>query len=198
MSRLIIGLTGPTGAGKSSVSVLARDMGVQVIDCDFLARCATERGSRGLAALTAEFGSEILHSDLTLDRKRLAAIAFSTRENTERLNRTLLPVIAELVTQEIHAEYVLLDAPTLFESGIDSLCGDTVAVLSSLELRRERIIRRDRLTAEEADLRIGAGKPDEYYIKRAGHIIYNNGDINTCLLQAKQLFVKLFGGNINV
>ncbi len=194
MSRIIIGLTGPTGAGKSLAAKAVGELGVQVIDCDILARRATDRGSVGLKRLCLEFGTDILNPDGTLDRKGLAAVAFSSKQNTERLNKTLLPVIAEMVMGEISAEYVLLDAPTLFESGIDSICDDTVAVLCDVETRRARIIERDRLTLQEANTRISAGKTDSFYIEHAGHILYNCGRPQDFKANALALFKKLYGG----
>ncbi len=194
MSRIIIGLTGPTGSGKSVAANIAKTMGVQVVDCDVLARRATEKGSSGLDAVINEFGAEILNNDGTLNRKALAKIAFSNELNTERLNQTLLPIICDMVKSEICGARVLLDAPTLFESGIDSICTDTVAVLCDTEIRRKRIISRDNLTLNEADVRLSAGKNDEFYIERASHILYNKGDLADYEKSALKLFKKLYGG----
>lgn len=173
---IIIGVTGPTGAGKSLASKTAEGLGFKVINCDLVARQAVEKGSRGLKALVEVFGEGILLESGELNRKALAAIAFATKEKTELLNKTLLPFVAELVKKECNSDKVLLDAPTLFESGLDSICSKTVAVLSNTETRLGRIIERDGITKEEALLRINAGKPDEYYINKADKIIYNNGN----------------------
>lgn len=191
--KRIIGLTGPTGSGKSLVSDVAKDMGYQVINCDTVARKATEKGSYGLLCLVSAFGEEILNNDDTLNRKQLAKVAFSSKENTELLNKTLLPHIVKLVNAEITADKVLLDAPTLFESGIDSECSLTVAVLADREIRKQRIMARDNLTEAEAELRINAGKTDEFYKQRADHIIYNNENIE----EFKTKFLKILddGGN---
>lgn len=193
----VIGLTGPTGAGKSSAAKAAASLGIKVIDCDIVARRAVETGSDGLFAVVSAFGEGILLSDGTLDRKELARRAFKTREKTELLNRTLLPYIVKMVKEEAGTGDVLLDAPTLFESGMDSVCSDTVAVLADNEIRRARIIERDGLTIEDAAVRMNAGKPDAYYLERAGHILYNNGDGADFLNTATALMKKLFGGNKN-
>ncbi len=74
-------------------------------------------------------------------------------------------------------KYCLLDAPTLFESGLDTVCDVTVAVLCSRDERKRRILLRDGLTEEDAEIRLGAGETDEYYKERADKIIYNNGNI---------------------
>ena len=116
---IVIGLTGPTGSGKSSASKIAEEFGLRVIDCDKSAREVTEKGTECLKALGSVFGEDILLADGNLNRKALAALAFKDRESTERLNKTILPYIADLVVKQAAGQDTLLDAPTLFESGIN-------------------------------------------------------------------------------
>ena len=171
---LVIGLTGPTGAGKSSAAKKARELGFNVVDCDLLSRKATEKGSEGLKALVSAFGKEILNDDETLNRRYLAKIAFREREMTELLNKTIFPFIIEIIKKEMIGEKILLDAPTLFESGIDSMCDKTIAVLANKYTRRDRILDRDDLKLSEAIRRINAGKEDDFYKENADYIIYND------------------------
>lgn len=171
---LVIGLTGPTGAGKSSAAKKARELGFNVVDCDLLSRKATEKGSEGLKALVTAFGEEILNDDETLNRRYLAKIAFREREKTELLNKTIFPFIIEIIKKEMIGEKILLDAPTLFESGIDSMCDKTIAVLANKYTRRDRILDRDDLKLSEAIRRINAGKEDDFYKENADYIIYND------------------------
>lgn len=173
---IIIGLTGPTGAGKSSLKTVAENLGYKVIDCDITARKAVEKGTKGLMALVNTFGEDILFSDGSLNRKALAQKAFSTPQNTELLNKILLPFITELVLKECEGDKVLLDAPTLFESGLNEKCTATVGVLADRETRIERIKNRDNLSEDEALTRINAGKTDEFYKQNADFVIYNNGE----------------------
>lgn len=172
--NIIIGLTGPTGAGKSSAKVVCEELGFKYVDCDIIARQAVEKGTNGLNAVVATFGQEILNPDGTLNRKSLARLAFSSPEKTELLNRTIFPFIRELVKKETANGKVLLDAPTLFESGIDDICFKTVAVLSDKQIRLKRILERDNLTETDALLRMNAGKDDNFYLKKANYIVYNN------------------------
>ena len=115
---------------------------------------------------------------------------------TELLNKTLLPFVAELVISRIADKNTLLDAPTLFESGINRICTKTVAVLADREIRLKRIIGRDGLTIKEANLRINAGKTDEFYKKNADYIIYNNGDEEAFLKKFTEIMKEITGGNL--
>lgn len=197
MKKIVIGLTGPTGSGKSSACEVAKDMGFKIVDCDALARVAVEKGSCGLKAVVSAFGIDILNEDGTLNRKALAEKAFSSKENTKLLNDTIFPFIKELVVAETIGDKVLLDAPTLYESGIDSMCCDVIAVLSNEEIRLDRIIRRDSLDSASAKLRISAGKPDEYYIKKTDNIIYNNADKSDFKTQFEVIINKILKENCN-
>jgi len=78
---IVIGLTGPTGSGKSSAAKLCEKHGIKLVDCDKVSRKATETGSEALKALSKAFGADILNNDGSLNRKALAKKAFSTRFN---------------------------------------------------------------------------------------------------------------------
>ena len=150
-----------------------------------------------MKAVCNAFGDDILLSDGTLNRRLLAKKAFSTSVETERLNRTLLPFIVERINRKISelegegAKKIMLDAPTLYESGADRICDGVIAVLCEDKLRRKRIIERDGLTEKEADIRLAASKPDRFYKERTEHIIYNNGDMEKVSKEAELILSKL-------
>lgn len=190
----VLGLTGPTGAGKTAVCGAAEKLGFKIVNCDALARKAVEKGSDGLSAVILAFGEDILAADGTLDRGKLAKKAFSSKEKTQLLNEVLLPHITKLVKAQIDTELVLLDAPTLFESGADSLCDKTVAVLADTDIRKARITRRDGIDEAAATLRINAGKCDDFYKTRADFVVYNNGDFDEFEKDIMSVFKNILGG----
>ena len=194
--NIVIGLTGPTGSGKSSASKTAENFGFMVINCDKTAREATEKGTEGLKALVSVFGEDILLDDGTLNRKALAALAFKDKESTDLLNKTILPYIADLVVKQAAGQDTLLDAPTLFESGINKICNKTVAVLADKDIRLKRIITRDSLTLKEAEIRINAGKDEEFFKENADYVLYNNDDENAFLKRFSDILKEITGGNL--
>lgn len=190
----IIGLTGPSGTGKTSVAQIAETLGIAVIDCDKVAREVSDDPEL-LATLEKEFGAVVI--DGRLDRKALAEKAFATKESTEKLNSIMLPVISNAIDKKIKilenigVEYLLLDAPTLYESGEDKRCDAVIAVLAEEKLRAERISLRDNLTPAQLESRLKAAKSDDFYKNRTKYIIFNNGDISFLQDEALKLFLKL-------
>ncbi|MBQ9920296.1 MAG: dephospho-CoA kinase, partial [Clostridia bacterium] len=151
-----------------------------IIDCDKVAR-EVANDPELLSTLEAEFKGVVKNG--ILNRKALAEKAFATKEATEKLNSIMLPVIANAIDEKIKflkkigAEYILLDAPTLFESGEDKKCNAVIAVLADIEIRAKRIKARDNLTPAQLESRLKATKPDSFYKERTKYIICNNGNL---------------------
>ena len=188
---IVIGLTGPTGSGKSSTHTVCKEKGIKVIDCDKVARNVVEKGQPALKALTEKFGEEILLENGEFDRKALAKIAFSSPQKTKMLNETIFPFIKELVLSQIEGEVVLLDAPTLFESGINSICNKTVAVLAERDIRLERILKRDDISMSDALIRLNAAKEDSFFKEKSDYVVYNNSDVKTFLNDFENVICKI-------
>lgn len=178
----VIGLTGGIGAGKSTVSAYLREKGFYVIDADQIARELTQKGSQTLTELSTELGDEILNNDSSLNRKKLAKIVFSDQSKKEILERLTTDVVIEKVKTLITSlrqtkKYciIFLDAPLLFESGINKETDAVWLVSADENTRISRVIERDGVTREEVALRI-ANQMDEKTKKAlAEEVIYNSG-----------------------
>lgn len=177
----VLGLTGKTGAGKSSVALLMKEKGFFVIDGDAVAREIVLPGQPALKRLSEAFGDDILLSDGTLDRKKLAQKAFSSAENTALLNEITHPFIKkrfeELLceAEENGFSGAVIDAAALLESDCRELCEKIIVVHAPEEIRLERILKRDNITTEQALTRIRGQKSDEYYLSQADYVIVNDG-----------------------
>ena len=191
---MIIGLTGQTGAGKSTVCEFLKEKGISVIDCDKVAREVTEKGSPLLLVLSQNFGGDILFEDGSLNRRKLAEKAFSSEENTQLLNSLTHPEITRKIEQKIkecQTEHVILDAPTLIESGAYKMCQKIISVVACENLRKQRIIERDNLTVSEAETRIKAQKEDSFYAEHSDFVISNDGDRDSLLENIKKALKEI-------
>lgn len=198
MNKLVIGLTGPTGAGKSTVAAAWGKAGCAVIDADRIAREVVLQPTC-IAELKAEFGEDIADDNGSLDRRALAQRAFSSPQKIETLNAITHPRIMQevarrvLALQQSGAKAVILDAPLLFESGADRLCGTTVAVTAPVEIRRNRIMQRDSIPAESAMERIGAQHENSYYSVRADYMFDGSVDLDNVPFLAEELLERILG-----
>lgn len=181
MPSPIIGLTGPTGAGKSEASRVLRAMGGVIVDADAAARAAVQCPDC-LAALQSAFGADIC-TDGVLNRHELARRAFADAASTRQLNAITHPhILAQMraqirAAQAENAPFVVLDAPLLLESGLDAACDAVFVVLADPALRLRRICARDGITEADARQRMAAQHPDAYYIARAAEVFRNDGDL---------------------
>lgn len=171
----VLGVTGGTGTGKSTFcdDTCAREKHSIKIDADKIARDVTEKGSPVLDMLAERFGKEIIAPDGTLLRHKLAETAFSNKENTRDLTNITNPEIVRRCT-DIADDYrgnydtVILDAPLLFSSSLYKICDKTVRfVVSDVNVRIARIMKRDDITEKEAKKRIAAQTDEEELAKKA-------------------------------
>lgn len=169
-----IGLTGPTGAGKSYVCEIFRQKGFKIIDCDKIAHELTAKNAPILTELASEFGEDVVKNG-ELDRKLLASRAFDTKEHTKKLNSILHPAIAEKCKEEAQG-LTVLDASQLFEANMQNDCYKVIGVLADEDVRIKRIIARDNITEQQAKLRMSAQFDNDYFIDNCDYIIYNNGE----------------------
>lgn len=174
-----VGLTGGIGAGKSSVARLLRDAGVLVIDADLIAREVVEPGTPGLAAVVAEFGSDVLTPDGALDRSKLGAIVFADEEKRRRLEAILHPLIygrvEELDAAAPPGAIVVHDLPLLVENDRAAGFEEIIVVDVPTRVQVERLVRDRGMTEAEARSRIEAQATREQRLAVATIVIDNSG-----------------------
>ena len=175
----IIGITGQTGAGKSTVCKALTARGYYHIDADRIAKSLYQKGAPIWQALQSAFGRQILTDDGELDKKALAAAAFANPAATETLNAIVHPAVTEKIRgilreqRNLGIKAVIIDAIALFESGESALCDRTVGVVAPEEIRLQRIMARDNLTEAEALLRIRAQQDETFYKEHCDAVLRN-------------------------
>ena len=176
---LVVGLAGPSGAGKSTVGDFLKQGGCSVLNCDSLTRSPQVYSPDCIEELRAAFGEDVAPGG-KLYRKELARRAFATQEGRRRLGEITFPRILKQVRQVVESAreagtpILVLDAPTLFESGLDSICARIVVVTAAREERLSRVMDRDNLSREQAEIRFSAQQDEDFYESRADYVIENS------------------------
>ena len=189
----VIGLTGGIASGKSNISAALSSLGAKVIDADQISRSLTAPGGKALPGIREAFGESFFSGD-TLDRKALGSLVFSDPEALEKLNGLTHPLILKeirerLQTLEMAGEPVcVLDAPLLFEAGLDSLCDTVWCAWLPKKLQVERLMARDGLTRKEAEKRIASQMPPGEKKRRSGLVIDTRGSREESAEKAVQAY----------
>lgn len=180
---VVVGLTGQTGAGKSTVSAIFVKHGFMLIDADQIARQVVEPGMPCLEEIFDYFGDSVRNPDDTLNRKALAKIVFNDKKKLESLNSICYPFITEQIFCKINqfaarnCHFILLDAPTLFESRASDFCDMIISVVANPEIRCARIMTRDSMSEQAARERMSAQLDEAFFIQHSDYVIHNNGNL---------------------
>ena len=174
-----IGITGPTGAGKTTALNALASLGVHIIDCDAVYHQLLASSAPLKAALTERFGPEILDGDGQVDRKALGNVVFGDPAALADLNAiTHRSILAEIDRQAAEAERqgrpaVAIDAIALIESGVGDTCDAVVGILAPKETRIRRIMAREGIPEEYARKRVEAQQGEDFFRAHCGHILEN-------------------------
>lgn len=192
----IIGITGGIASGKSTVSSYLRELGQIVIDADEVVHDLQKKGGALYQVLVGWLGTEILQADGELDRKKLAALLFGSNERLAKSADLQNPIIRkELEKRRDRAlqdnELVFLDIPLLYEQGYEDWCNQVWLIYVDRETQIQRLMARNQLTKEEAQLRISRQMPLEEKRNLADLVLKNTGDLETLKSQIKQLVIEM-------
>jgi dephospho-CoA kinase len=192
----VIGVTGNTGAGKSTAAHALKRAGVRILDADLIARELQMPGQPALGDIVDAFGADMLNADGTLDRKKLGGLVFNDPPSLKKLDTIMWPRIMREIQQRIAASQqdIAIDAALLFETGMQVLCDETWLVTAPDNLRCQRIMRRDNITIEQAKARMNSQLPQEEKRCLATHILDGGGAPEALAQQALGLYARATGG----
>ena len=176
----IIGITGNSGSGKSTISkLISKNYEAKIIDADKIAKEMTMNNGEYLQAIKQTFGGDVI-KDNTLDRKKLADIVFSNKTEKEKLDSLTFEYVVRRIKEEIKKaqiksdiKYIVLDVPLLFESKLNEVCNYTIGVTAPKIEKIKRICKRDKLSEEKALQRLNSQPDDEFFIQKCDFIIEN-------------------------
>ena len=192
----VIGITGPTGAGKTTVLNVLKELGGCILDADAVYHEMLESDLTLRSGLEERFGS-LTCEDGTFDRKRLGAVVFHDPAALDDLNTIAhRQIVLELgrrlwLARKDGILVAAIDAIALFESGAAELCQTTVAVTARSEVRVRRIMAREGISEDYARARAAAQKPSEWFEERCDHILRNDGGREDLENRARVLFMSI-------
>lgn len=175
----IIGITGSSGSGKSTVThILEKELKAKVINADEIVKQMQTEGSKYFEKIVELFGREIIQENDSLNRRKLAEIIFQDKSQKEKLDNLTYKYVVEEIKKQVNMaeeDYVIIDAPLLIESKLNEICNSVIAVISKKEEQIKRICERDNIEENKAKLRIETQKDNEFYKKNADYVVENNG-----------------------
>lgn len=174
---MIIGITGGTGCGKTTLLNCVRERGGLVLDCDEIYHELLQSDREMLGTIDARFPGTVTQDGL--DRKKLGSIVFSDEKALQDLNRITHGAVKREVQRRLaeHNGLAAIDAIALFEGGLAQLCDTTVAVTASEDARVTRLMAREDISREYALSRIRAQKSGEYFRNLCDHVLENQGEL---------------------
>lgn len=189
-SRLIIGLTGGIGSGKSAATQIFQALGIDVVDADLVARKVVEPGSPALQSIAEHFGQQILKPDGSLNRAALRQRIFAAPAERQWLENLLHPLIRKEIVQRLHkvdSAYAILSSPLLLETGEDALT-DRVLLIDTPEARQiERTCQRDGTSPEDVTAIMATQWSRLQRQERADDVILNDGDLHQLELKVRAM-----------
>ncbi len=195
-NKMIIGITGSIGTGKSTVSNYLISKGYSVVDADKISKGAYNIGSNGYKAILEVFGVEILNSNGEVDRKKIKKIVFDNSNMLQRLNMAIHPIIINEIEKEIEMllesqSVVFLDAPLLIETELNKKVNKIIVVICDKNEQINRIIKRDKITADMAISIINSQMSIDEKLKFADYIVYNNSTIENLYSQVDEIILEI-------
>jgi len=192
--RIVVGLTGGLGSGKSTVLEMLKRKGAACADADEIVHRALSPLGLAYQKVLRLFGPSVHRPDRTLDRGKIAEIVFRSPARRRALEKILHPLVEKEIRKKIssHKKGVLvLDIPLLYEAGMARLTDKVVAVWAPQQTRVRRLVRERGFSKKDAQARLKAQWPLREKCRRADWVIDNGGTLNHTRRQAMELWRRL-------
>ena len=187
---MVVGLTGAIGSGKSTAAKIFFENGFETIDCDAISH-EINGNENYVAEIKAAFGEEYIKNG-EVDREALAKKVFSDKAALKKLTEISHGFILEITYERVaravsNGKDVLIDAPLLFESGLNKKCDVTVCVVAGKETRLARAVNRGGITRESVMARMNNQPPSEFYSQRCDFTLKNDGTADELRAETEKL-----------
>ena len=192
----IIGVTGPTGSGKTLLTEYFASLNITTINADELYHSMLIPPSLCLDAIREKFGDAVFSESGELSREKLGKIVFNDKEKLDLLNETVLGIVLNEIRRKIAIfekkgnDFLIIDAPTLIESGFHHECDTVISVIAPKDERIKRISLRDGISYERATERVRAQKENSFYIENSHEVIYNDSTEAAFIIKIKEAAKK--------
>jgi dephospho-CoA kinase len=195
---LKVGITGGIGSGKSTASERMTELGAYVFDADKEAKQILAENEKIQEDLRNKFGTDLMDADNSINPKKLAKIAFSNEENQSILNAIVHPYVFDAIDERYNqvnerddAHLFVVDAPLVYESGIDQHLDYVVVVSAQYGARMNRALHRGTLTREDIQKRMNLQLPEESKVQMADFVIENIGDRDHLARQVDEIYQEI-------
>lgn len=184
--RRVLGLTGSSGSGKSTVSHIFKELSAKIISADDIYHSLLENSSDMKLEICQNFDLK------EIDRKKLGEIVFSNKDKLLKLNEITHKYVGKIFEKELYStidsELIILDVPLLFEANYQKYCDEIIGVISDFNTKIQRLCMRDGISFEYAQNRLKNQKDDLFFLKNCNIIIENNDNLDSLYLKCQQIY----------